>query len=55
MKELIKEALNKRGFSLVEVFSPCPTHFGKNNEMRQTREMLDWLKERGCPWSSTEN
>jgi 2-oxoglutarate/2-oxoacid ferredoxin oxidoreductase subunit beta len=49
MKELIKEALNKKGFSLVEVFSPCPTHFGKNNEMRQTREMLDWLKEKGLP------
>jgi len=49
MKELIKEALNKKGFSLVEVFSPCPTHFGKNNEMRQTREMLDWFKERGLP------
>ena len=49
MKELIKEALNKRGFSLVEVFSPCPTHFGKNNEMRQTREMLDWFKQRGMP------
>ena len=49
MKELIKEALNKKGFSLVEVFSPCPTHFGKNNEMKQTREMLDWFKERGLP------
>jgi 2-oxoglutarate ferredoxin oxidoreductase subunit beta len=49
LKELIKEALNKKGFSLVEVFSPCPTHFGKNNEMKETREMLDWFKKRGLP------
>jgi len=49
LKELIKEALNKKGFSLVEVFSPCPTHFGKNNDMKQTREMLDWLRDRGIP------
>jgi 2-oxoglutarate ferredoxin oxidoreductase subunit beta len=33
----------------VEVFSPCPTHFGKNNAMKETREMLHWLKEKGLP------
>ena len=49
LKERIKEALNKKGFSLVEVFSPCPTHYGKNNEMKQAREMLDWFKDRGLP------
>ena len=49
LKEAIKEALTKKGFSLVEVFSPCPTHFGKNNEMKETREMLHWLKEKGLP------
>ena len=47
LKERIKEALSKKGFSLVEVFSPCPTHFGKNNDMKQTREMLGWLRDRG--------
>jgi len=49
LKEHIKEALGKKGFSLVEVFSPCPTHFGKNNEMKQTGEMLDWFRRRGLP------
>jgi len=49
MKELIKEALNKKGFSVVEIFSPCPTHFGKNNEMKEAREMLDWFRRRGMP------
>lgn len=46
MKERIKEALTKKGFSLMEVFSPCPIHFGKNNEMEQPRDMLHWIRER---------
>lgn len=49
LKEHIKEALRKKGFSLVEVMSPCPTHFGKNNEMRQSGQMLAYLRERGVP------
>jgi 2-oxoglutarate ferredoxin oxidoreductase subunit beta len=49
MKANIKEALSKKGFSVVEVYSPCPTHFGKNNRMKETRAMLHWLKERGLP------
>lgn len=49
MKESIKEALCKKGFSLVEVYSPCPTHFGKHNGMEQTRDMLHWFKENGVP------
>lgn len=43
----IKEALTKKGFSLVEVFSPCPTNYGKNNDMGDPLKMLRWLKEKG--------
>jgi 2-oxoglutarate/2-oxoacid ferredoxin oxidoreductase subunit beta len=49
MKEIMKQALQKKGFSLVEVVSPCPTHFGRNNEMKETPEMLQWLGERALP------
>ncbi|MDA8125480.1 MAG: thiamine pyrophosphate-dependent enzyme [Deltaproteobacteria bacterium] len=49
LKERIKEALEKKGFSLVEVFSPCPTHFGKNNKVKQGPAMLHWLKEKCIP------
>ena len=49
LKTNIKEALNKKGFSVVEVYSPCPTHFGKNNQMKETRDMLNWLKAKGLP------
>lgn len=46
LKELIKEALNKKGFSLVEVVSPCPTHYGRNNNMKAAVKMLNWLKDK---------
>ena len=49
MKEIMKQALIKKGFSLVEVVSPCPTHFGRNNEMKETAEMLRWLGARALP------
>ena len=49
LKERIKEALLKKGFSVVEVFSPCPTHFGKNNKMKQGQEMLGWFRQKCIP------
>jgi 2-oxoglutarate ferredoxin oxidoreductase subunit beta len=49
MKEVMKRALQKKGFSLVEVVSPCPTHFGRNNEMKETAAMMRWLGERAMP------
>ncbi|MDA8124639.1 MAG: thiamine pyrophosphate-dependent enzyme [Deltaproteobacteria bacterium] len=52
LKERIKEALGKKGFSLVEVFSPCVTHFGKNNKMKQGQEMLRWFRQRCVPVES---
>jgi len=45
----MKRALAKKGFSLVEVVSPCPTHFGRYNEMKETPAMLHWLGERAVP------
>ncbi|NPV27257.1 MAG: 2-oxoacid:ferredoxin oxidoreductase subunit beta [Firmicutes bacterium] len=47
LQHLIKEALNKKGFSLVEVVSPCSTHYGPNNQMKVPIAMLHWLKEKG--------
>lgn len=45
----IKEAIAKKGFSVVEAVSPCPTHFGRNNKMKVSVEMLRWLKDKGVP------
>jgi len=49
LKKNIKQALQKKGFSLIEVISPCPTHFGRRNEMKDTVGMLKWIKDRSIP------
>jgi len=49
LQNYIKEGLTKKGFSLVEAVSPCPTHFGRNNNMKKGLEMLKWLKEKALP------
>jgi len=41
----IKVALQKKGFSFVEVVSQCPTNFGRRNKMADPTQMLDWFKE----------
>jgi 2-oxoglutarate ferredoxin oxidoreductase subunit beta len=46
MQENMKEALTKKGFSVIEVLSPCPTHFGRHNEMKGIPDMLHWLRDR---------
>ena len=37
----------KKGFSLIEMISPCPTNYGKYNKMENPLQMLRWLKEKG--------
>ncbi|MCL6610216.1 MAG: 2-oxoacid:ferredoxin oxidoreductase subunit beta [Peptococcaceae bacterium] len=49
LQNSIKEALTKKGFSLVEAISPCPTHFGRNNNLKPALEMIRWLKEKAVP------
>ncbi|MHC1727907.1 MAG: thiamine pyrophosphate-dependent enzyme [Syntrophobacteraceae bacterium] len=47
LQKSIMEALSKKGFSLVEAVSPCPTHYGRSNQMKDPLDMLRWLKEKG--------
>jgi 2-oxoglutarate ferredoxin oxidoreductase subunit beta len=37
------KGLKKEGFSFIEVLSPCPTEFGRRNDIAGIRENLDWL------------
>ncbi len=46
LQNIMKEALTKKGFSLVEVVSPCPTHYGRYNELKDPGKILRWLKEK---------
>lgn len=43
---LIERGITKRGFALVEVFTPCPTAFGRPNKIGKPLEGLSWLRER---------
>lgn len=49
LQERIKEALTRKGFALVEVMSPCPTHFGRRNGMQGATDMLLSLRDRAVP------
>lgn len=42
---LIARALVHDGFSFIEVFSPCPTYFGRHNAMADPVAMLEWLRD----------
>ncbi len=41
----IKKALKKQGFAFVEIVIPCPTGYGKRNEVDDGKDSWEWLKE----------
>ena len=41
----IKEALQHPGFSVVEILSQCPTHFGRRNQQGDATEMLQLYRQ----------
>jgi 2-oxoglutarate/2-oxoacid ferredoxin oxidoreductase subunit beta len=47
MDKLLGQAMLKRGFSVVEVMSPCYTNFGRQNRMGSHLEMMKVFKEKG--------
>ena len=42
---LIKQGFKNRGFSLIEILSPCPTNYGSRNGYKAVGEMYDFLKD----------
>jgi len=42
----IEKGLQKSGFSLIELLSPGPTCYGKNNKMADPIELIKWYRER---------
>jgi 2-oxoglutarate ferredoxin oxidoreductase subunit beta len=45
LEKAITEALLKRGFSLVEVISPCPTCYGRMNSQATGLEQMKYYRE----------
>jgi len=46
LTDSITEAMNKRGFSFVEVLSPCPTSFGRRNKMGKGIDIVKYYHEK---------
>lgn len=45
LPKLIAEAMEHRGFSLVEIISGCPTYYGKMNRLRSPQKLLEWQRD----------
>lgn len=43
LEKAITEVLHKRGFSLVEVISPCPTYYGRLNRLGDGLELMRYF------------
>lgn len=43
---LIEKGIRKKGFALIEAFTPCPTSFGRYNKMGRPLDNLHWIKDR---------
>jgi 2-oxoglutarate ferredoxin oxidoreductase subunit beta len=44
LDKLIERAIRKKGFSLVEAMTPCPTTYGRRNKAGDAVEMTSYLK-----------
>jgi 2-oxoglutarate ferredoxin oxidoreductase subunit beta len=51
LEKIIGRAIRKKGFSLVEVMTPCPTTYGRRNKAGDAVEMVNYLKDRSVPIS----
>jgi len=50
--DVIKKAIEHKGFSVVEVLSQCPTYFGRKNRVGGAVEMMDYYRARTTPMGS---
>lgn len=41
---LVSQATSHKGFSFLEVVSPCPTHYGRYNKIGNAASYLKWIK-----------
>lgn len=47
--KFIRQAISKKGFSVVEVISNCHVLYGRYNKLGGAVEMLNWIKEKTVP------
>jgi len=49
LEKLIEKAIEKRGFSVVEVMSNCHIQFGRRNQLADPVTMMKWLRDHALP------
>ena len=54
MAKIITQAIEHKGFSMVEILSQCPTYFGRKNKAGDAVEMLKSYKENTAQLGSAE-
>lgn len=45
LTKAMREAIQKKGFSFIEIISPCPTLYGRRNRLGDGLEMMQYYKE----------
>ncbi len=54
MKNMIKKVIQKKGFTVVEIISQCPTLYGRMNRLGDAVKMLEWMRDNTFTISGTE-
>ncbi|MDY6989889.1 MAG: 2-oxoacid:ferredoxin oxidoreductase subunit beta [Thermodesulfobacteriota bacterium] len=49
LEKLIEKAIQKRGFSVVEVMSNCHIQFGRRNQLADPVTMMKWMRDHALP------
>ncbi|WP_022852090.1 2-oxoacid:ferredoxin oxidoreductase subunit beta [Limisalsivibrio acetivorans] len=49
MEKLIMQALQHKGFSVVEIMAGCPTGYGRKNKQGSPANMIQWQKDMSVP------
>lgn len=52
MTDIIQQAILHEGFSVVEIFSQCPTYFGRKNKAGDAVDMIAYFKKTTTPIGS---
>lgn len=55
LDKYIQMAMEKKGFSVVEIMSPCPTAYGRRNRMGNGLRLMQDLKENSVSLAKAEN
>lgn len=51
----IKDGLQNKGFSLIEVIAQCPTYYGRKNKLKTPKSMIEWFKDSTVTLEQAEN